>query len=51
MGNKPEGCVIHRKDHGGAYCKANCVWMNRLEHLRLHGAERKGRPRAKRIAA
>jgi hypothetical protein len=40
MGLRSPGHVIHRKDNDGNYTKANCVWMDRVAHMRYHAAVR-----------
>jgi HNH endonuclease. len=42
MGEKPgPDFQIHRLDNDGPYCKKNCVWIERSEHVRLHSNQRR----------
>ncbi len=36
MGAKPAGTSLHRQNNDLGYCKENCVWLDHVEHLRMH---------------
>jgi hypothetical protein len=40
LGEKPSGATLHRLDNDGDYAPGNCVWLARLEHIRLHAKQR-----------
>ena len=40
MGDKPPGTELHRIKNDRGYSKANCVWLARAEHMRLHATSR-----------
>lgn len=39
MGEKPEGCEIHRIDKNGDYRLDNCMWLSREDHIAHHRSE------------
>lgn len=36
MGERPEGCELHRIDNDKGYEKGNCLWIDRIEHRKIH---------------
>jgi hypothetical protein len=42
MGERPEGCHLHRVDSSLGYFKSNCIWLPGPDHIRLHRTLQKG---------
>ncbi|MGA2380958.1 MAG: hypothetical protein ABSG85_16815 [Spirochaetia bacterium] len=41
VGDRPAGCCLHRLDGKRGYTRDNVAWMDRAQHARLHGLEKR----------